>query len=235
MLTGALDRTQRGSGCVVIVTGDAGVGKSALCRELSERASARGMMVLTGRAVETSPPLAYRPVAEALMRAARQGLSPWVRRRHSPWPPREDQGAPQEVPAEGHMRRDAPRPAQIHQVRAGPRVEGRKNAGSSRTPFRHARRIPHHLAVLARPGFVRAAPALPGTTRIRLPSASPPCCDRTKAKVSHLRSSKQRLTAQTAKREDLTSLTSTKTRTLITVRVLGDAAAPHGPSGRYGR
>src|SRR4051794_34956795 len=30
---------------------------------------------------------------------------------------------------------------------------------------------PDHLAVLARPGFVRAAPTLPGTTRIRLPSA----------------------------------------------------------------
>ena len=29
---------------------------------------------------------------------------------------------------------------------------------------------------------------LPGTTRIRLPSASPPCCDRTAAKVSHLHS-----------------------------------------------
>src|SRR6476620_6826536 len=37
---------------------------------------------------------------------------------------------------------------------------------------------PNHLAVLARPGFVRAAPALPGTTRIRLPSAPPSCCDR---------------------------------------------------------
>jgi len=36
---------------------------------------------------------------------------------------------------------------------------------------------PNHLAVLARPGFVRAAPALPGTTRIRLPSAPPSCCD----------------------------------------------------------
>jgi hypothetical protein len=55
---------------------------------------------------------------------------------------------------------------------------------------------PHHLAVLARPGFVRAAPALPGTTRIRLPSASPSCCDRTEAKVSHLHSNRQRLTAQ---------------------------------------
>ena len=35
---------------------------------------------------------------------------------------------------------------------------------------------PGHLAVLARPGFVRAAPTLPGTTRIRLPSAPPSRC-----------------------------------------------------------
>src|SRR5258707_8983108 len=66
--------------------------------------------------------------------------------------------------------------------------KGRNDTGSSRPPFRHARRCPPHLAVLRRPGFVRAAPALPGTTRIRLPSASPPCCDRTEAKVSHLHS-----------------------------------------------
>jgi hypothetical protein len=32
--------------------------------------------------------------------------------------------------------------------------------------------------VLVHPGLVRAAPALPGTSRIRLPSAPPPCCDR---------------------------------------------------------
>jgi len=49
--------------------------------------------------------------------------------------------------------------------------------------------------VLVRPGFDRAAPTLPGTSRIRLPSASPPCYDRTEAKVSHLHSSSQRLTA----------------------------------------
>src|SRR5262249_6095130 len=35
-----------------------------------------------------------------------------------------------------------------------------------------------------------------GATRIRLPPASPPCCDRTEAKVSHLHSNRQRLTAQ---------------------------------------
>jgi hypothetical protein len=47
---------------------------------------------------------------------------------------------------------------------------------------------PDHLAVLARPGFVRAAPALSVITRIRLPSAPPPCCDRAAVKVSHLHS-----------------------------------------------
>ena len=50
--------------------------------------------------------------------------------------------------------------------------------------------------MLIRPGFVRAAPTLPGTTRIRLPSTPSTCCDRQKAKVSHLRSNQQRLTAQ---------------------------------------
>jgi hypothetical protein len=42
--------------------------------------------------------------------------------------------------------------------------------------------------VLTRPGFVGAAPALPGTTRIRQPPATPTCCDRPEAKVSHLHS-----------------------------------------------
>jgi hypothetical protein len=47
---------------------------------------------------------------------------------------------------------------------------------------------PHHLAVLARPGFVRAAPALPAATRTRLPSATATCYDRPQAKVFHLHS-----------------------------------------------
>jgi hypothetical protein len=37
---------------------------------------------------------------------------------------------------------------------------------------------PNHLVVLARPGFVGAAPTLPGTTRTRLPPAPPSCCDK---------------------------------------------------------
>jgi len=47
---------------------------------------------------------------------------------------------------------------------------------------------PRHLAVLARPGVVRAAPTLPSTTRIRLPSATPTCCDRPAAADFHLHS-----------------------------------------------
>jgi hypothetical protein len=38
---------------------------------------------------------------------------------------------------------------------------------------------------------------LPGTSRVRLPPASPPCCDRTAVQVSHLHSIDQRLTAHT--------------------------------------
>ena len=55
---------------------------------------------------------------------------------------------------------------------------------------------PPHLAVLARPGFVRAAPALPGTTRIRLPSAPPPCYDRAGGEGLPPPLEPQRLTAQ---------------------------------------
>ena len=42
---------------------------------------------------------------------------------------------------------------------------------------------------------VRAAPTLPGASRVRLPSAASPCCDTTAMKVSHLHSSCQLLTA----------------------------------------
>jgi len=54
---------------------------------------------------------------------------------------------------------------------------------------------PNHLAVLARPGFVRAAPTLPGTTWFRLPPASPPCCDRISGEGFSPPLDPQRLTA----------------------------------------
>ena len=67
-------------------------------------------------------------------------------------------------------------------------IMGPDHAGSSRTPPRLARRTRPIRQSWARPGFVRAAPALPGTTRIRLPSATAACCDKPQAKLSHLRS-----------------------------------------------
>lgn len=67
-------------------------------------------------------------------------------------------------------------------------MEGRNNAGFSRTPLHPACRTRTIWQCWPRPGFVRAAPTLPGTTRIRLPSAPPTCYDRPEAGVSHLHS-----------------------------------------------
>ncbi|HUD77645.1 MAG TPA: AAA family ATPase [Streptosporangiaceae bacterium] len=75
-LTGALDAAGEGHGSAVFVTGDAGVGKSRLTREVISEAAARGFQVLTGRATESSVPVPFRPVTEALMGAARAGLVP---------------------------------------------------------------------------------------------------------------------------------------------------------------
>src|SRR5712692_10110624 len=75
-LTVALDETSAGRGGAVFVTGDLGVGKSRLAREVAQLASSRGFEVVTGRAVESAVPVPYRPIAEALMRLARSGQVP---------------------------------------------------------------------------------------------------------------------------------------------------------------
>ena len=84
--------------------------------------------------------------------------SPWLRRRPSPWPPRGRESDPPGSSPPPSMRGGgyAPPPAQIRQVRAGAVFERRKRrflaySFPSRSPD------PHHLAVLTRPGFVRAA------------------------------------------------------------------------------
>jgi hypothetical protein len=67
-------------------------------------------------------------------------------------------------------------------------VKGLNDVGSSRTPLHHAHRartIWQYWHVPASSGLLTPSPNI---TRIRLPSASPTCCDRPKAKVSHLRS-----------------------------------------------
>jgi DNA-binding CsgD family transcriptional regulator len=75
-LTQALDAAGRSQGGAVLVTGDAGVGKSRLVREAIDAAARDGYLILTGRATESAVPVAFRPIREALMGAARSGLAP---------------------------------------------------------------------------------------------------------------------------------------------------------------
>ncbi|GAA1021652.1 hypothetical protein GCM10009556_089910 [Acrocarpospora pleiomorpha] len=59
-----VDGVRRGRGGVLLVSGEAGIGKSRLLREAAERARDAGLAVATGRAVEGGG--TYRPLSEAL-------------------------------------------------------------------------------------------------------------------------------------------------------------------------
>ena len=72
---GALADASRGSGGVLFVSGEAGVGKSRLVTELVSGARENGMQVLFGRAVQADVPVPFRPFSEALLSHFRsQGL-----------------------------------------------------------------------------------------------------------------------------------------------------------------
>jgi DNA-binding CsgD family transcriptional regulator len=75
-LTAALDSAAQGHGGAVFITGDAGIGKSRLTRDVAYLASARDFTVLTGRGTQSAVPVPYRPITEALLGAARAGISP---------------------------------------------------------------------------------------------------------------------------------------------------------------
>jgi DNA-binding CsgD family transcriptional regulator/tetratricopeptide (TPR) repeat protein len=70
-LTGALDRARAGRPAAVLLAGDAGVGKTRLLRELTERARAEGAFVLVGHCVDLGTAgLPYLPFAEVLQQIA---------------------------------------------------------------------------------------------------------------------------------------------------------------------
>jgi DNA-binding NarL/FixJ family response regulator len=64
---GLVDRARRGAGGLLLVTGEAGIGKSRLLTEAIQRARDTGLLVLAGRAVDGGG--TYRAVAEALVGA----------------------------------------------------------------------------------------------------------------------------------------------------------------------
>ncbi|HVL85001.1 MAG TPA: BREX system ATP-binding domain-containing protein [Pseudonocardia sp.] len=70
-LAEAVDGAAGGAGSVHVLVGEAGVGKSRLATASAEAARSRGMRVLVGRAVPSTVPVAYRPLAEAFLSALR--------------------------------------------------------------------------------------------------------------------------------------------------------------------
>ncbi len=72
----ALSAAISGQGSVVCVTGEAGIGKSRLGRELVALARSRGALAAVGRAVPTGSTTPYRPLTEALLSCLRDRTLP---------------------------------------------------------------------------------------------------------------------------------------------------------------
>lgn len=66
LLTELLDGARAGSGATVLLGGDAGVGKTRLCRELKRDATARGFRVIEGRCSTGEASVPYAPFLDAL-------------------------------------------------------------------------------------------------------------------------------------------------------------------------
>src|SRR5215472_14805297 len=84
-LESALAGVAAGQGGCAVITGEAGIGKSRLMRELARMAADRQLPVVMGRAVPASASAPYRPVTEALLQLLRSrplpddpALAPWL-------------------------------------------------------------------------------------------------------------------------------------------------------------
>jgi class 3 adenylate cyclase/tetratricopeptide (TPR) repeat protein len=65
------ERAQGGRGGLVLISGEAGVGKTRLGQEVAEVAERRGMVVLFGHCIDMEAPPPYQPLVEQLEQAAR--------------------------------------------------------------------------------------------------------------------------------------------------------------------
>jgi DNA-binding CsgD family transcriptional regulator/tetratricopeptide (TPR) repeat protein len=85
MLQSASAAARGGAGGLVFLTGEPGIGKSRLAREVADQARVHDMAVIAGRAVPASASTPYRPLTEALLQALRNrglpadaDLAPWL-------------------------------------------------------------------------------------------------------------------------------------------------------------
>ena len=71
----SLTSAQHSRGSIVLVSGEAGVGKTRLCREILADASARSMQTLLGRAYPEDTDVAFGPIVDTLRSARRRSES----------------------------------------------------------------------------------------------------------------------------------------------------------------
>src|SRR6476646_6034231 len=65
-LDGALELAEQGTPQVVLVGGDAGIGKTTLVSDLERRAAGRGFTVATGHCLDIEAGMSFAPVVEAV-------------------------------------------------------------------------------------------------------------------------------------------------------------------------
>ncbi|HUP69194.1 MAG TPA: AAA family ATPase [Acidimicrobiales bacterium] len=76
LLAGGLTAARSGRGGAVLVLGEAGIGKSRFTWDARAMAARAGMATLTGRAVQGTVPVPFRPLAEAVQGAFRRDPPP---------------------------------------------------------------------------------------------------------------------------------------------------------------
>src|SRR5207244_6402000 len=81
LLTERLGSASEGRGCLVLVAGEPGIGKTRLVFELAQRARSEGWHVLSGRAYDSDGMPPYFPLAEALRAYVRTSRSKELRTR----------------------------------------------------------------------------------------------------------------------------------------------------------
>jgi predicted ATPase len=72
-----LGRAAAGTGSVVLISGEAGIGKTRLCQELSRSHRSRGGQVLLGRAFPEEAAISFGAIADALRTARRSEPTLW--------------------------------------------------------------------------------------------------------------------------------------------------------------